>query len=106
MSKIEIGIRIKNIRESMHMSKEQLSKKLGITGQYLGMVERGNGSLSPERLELLCNISGKSADYILFGRDYNIPESMKKILSTYTDEQLDYGCRALEELALFLKYVD
>lgn len=106
MSKIEIGMRIKNIRESMNMSKEKLSKLLGITGQYLGMVEHGKGSLSPDKLEILCKLSGKSADYILFGKDYTLPESMKKILDNYTDDQLDYGCRALEELALFLKYVD
>lgn len=106
MSKLEIGMRIKGIREDMHMSKEKLAKLLGITGQYLGMIEHGKGSLSPDKLEILCKLSGKSADYILFGRDYAIPENMKKILDTYTAEQLDYGCRALGELALFLKYVD
>lgn len=106
MSKLEIGMRIKDIRESMNMSKESLAKFLGITGQYLGMIEHGNGSLSPDKLEILCRLSGKSADYILFGRDYSIPENIKKILDSYTVEQLDYGCRALEELALFLKYVD
>ncbi len=105
MSKIEIGARIKDLRESMGMSKESLSKILGVTGQYLGMVERGKGSLSPDKLNILCKLSGKSADYILFGRDCNLPDNIKTILETYTDDQLEYGCRALEELAMFLKYM-
>lgn len=106
MLKEEIGLRIKGIRENLSMSKECLAKLLGISGQYLGMVERGKGSLSAEKLKILCNISGKSADYILFGKDYTLPDNMKKILEKYTDKQLDYGCKALEELAFFLKYVD
>ena len=43
--KEEIGLRIKNIRESMNMSKEEFSKLLGISGQYLGIVERGGSYL-------------------------------------------------------------
>lgn len=39
--KKQIGLRIKNIRENMNMSKEEFSKLLGISGQYLGIVERG-----------------------------------------------------------------
>ena len=100
MLKSEIGLRIKEIRENLNMTKECLAKMLGISGQYLGMVERGKGSLSVEKLKILC------ADYILFGKDYTLPNNMKKILEKYTDKQLNYGCKALEELASFLKYVD
>ena len=49
--KEEIGLRIKNIRESMNMSKEEFSKLLGISGQYLGIVERGGSFLSIEKLK-------------------------------------------------------
>ncbi|MGN1328005.1 MAG: helix-turn-helix domain-containing protein [Clostridia bacterium] len=105
MSKKEIGIRIKHIRENMNMSKEELAKLLGISGQYLGTIERGKSCLSIDKLEKLCNLTHLSADFILFGKDYNIPETTRKLLSKYTDDQIITGCLTLEQLALFIKHI-
>lgn len=105
MLREEIGIRIKHIRESMNMSKEELAKLLGISGQYLGIIERGKSYLSVEKLEKLCNLTHLSADFILFGKDYNIPETTSKLLSEYTDDQIKSGCSALEQLAIFIKHI-
>ena len=41
MLKKEIGLRIKYIRETKANTKEKLAKMLGVSGQYLGMVEHG-----------------------------------------------------------------
>lgn len=101
--KAEIGKRIKNIRENMNMTKESFAKQLGISGQYLGMVERGKSYLSIEKLKILCDITNLSADYILFGKDNNIKNDTKEILSGFSDEQLEIGCDMLKKLALFIK---
>lgn len=101
--KAEIGKRIKNIRENMNMTKESFAKQLGISGQYLGMVERGKSYLSIEKLKILCDITNLSADYILFGKDNNIKNDTKEILSEFSDEQLEIGCDMLKKLALFIK---
>lgn len=105
MLKAEIGKRIKNIRESMNMSKEEFAKLLGISGQYLGVVERGKSYLSIEKLEKLCNLTNLSSDFILFGKNYNIPKETSKLLSEYTDEQIKSGCAALEQFAIFIKQI-
>lgn len=105
MLKEEIGIRIKHIREDMNMSKEDFAKLLGISGQYLGKVERGKSLLSVEKLEKLCNLTHLSSDFILFGKDYSIPEKTSKLLSKYTIEQIDAGCNTLEQFAIFLKTI-
>lgn len=101
--KAEIGKRIKNIRENMNMTKESFAKQLGISGQYLGMVERGKSYLSIEKLKILCDITNLSADYILFGKDNNIKNDTKEILSEFSDDQLEIGCDMLKKLALFIK---
>lgn len=101
--KSEIGKRIKNIRENMNMTKESFAKQLGISGQYLGMVERGKSYLSIEKLKILCDITNLSADYILFGKDNNIKNDTKEILSEFSDDQLEIGCDMLKKLALFIK---
>ena len=77
MSKEEIGLRIKRVRINMGLTKEKFAKILGLSGQYLGMVERGRGSLTYDKLEKLCKLSGLSADYILFGIDSSLTSDIK-----------------------------
>ena len=101
--KEEIGKRIKNIREEMNMSKESFAKLLGISGQYLGIVERGKSYLSIEKLKILCDITNLSADYILFGKDNNITNDTQKALSGFSDEQIKNACDTLKDLALLIK---
>lgn len=101
--KEEIGKRIKLIRENMKMTKESFAKLLGISGQYLGIIEHGKSCLSIEKLKVLCDLTHLSADYILFGKDDAIEDSTKKELEIFTDEQLQIGCDTLKSLALFIK---
>lgn len=65
--KKEIGLRIKKIREDMNLTKEEFSKKIGITSQFLCMIENGKNCLSIEKLKKLCDFTGYTSDYILFG---------------------------------------
>lgn len=103
MLKEEIGKRIRNIRFSMNLSKKDFAKLLGISGQYLGMIEKGQGSLSVEKLEILCNLSNLSADYILFGKDNLFSSELQNILSKYSSESIHSGFESLEKFALFMK---
>lgn len=100
--KKEIGERIKNIRESMNMTKEDFAKQIGISGQYLGLIEHGKNCLSVEKLKTLCDFTNLSADYILFGKDKNIINTTKNILSEFSEEQINAGCNMLKKLALFI----
>ena len=99
--KEEIGLRIKEIRESMNLTKEKLAKELGISGQYLGMIEKGKNYISIEQLKTLCELSNHSSDYILFG----IPEKNETqlLLKNFSAKQIEDGCKLLKELAIFIK---
>lgn len=101
--KVEIGNRIKSIREDMNLTKEALAKKLGISGQYLGLIEHGKNYISIEKLKILCDLTGLSADYILFGEDSNIMFETKTILKKFSKEEVVAGCKALKKLALLIK---
>lgn len=101
--KKEMGKRIENIRNSMGMTKEEFSKLLGISGQYLGIVERGKSCLSYEKLKALCEVSNLSSDYILFGKNLNIKKDTKNLLSEFSDTQIETACNTLQTLALFIK---
>lgn len=78
LNNIEIGERIRSIRENIPMSREKFSEMLDISKVFLGQIERGESSLS---LNTLCNIvkfTGASADFILFGNTSQ-NTSIKKI---------------------------
>lgn len=102
--KINRGLRIKNIRENeLHYSKARLARSLGISGQFLGLVEDGKGNLMYNSLKKLCEISGHSADYILFGLDDNIISKTKELLQSYSDFDIINALNIIRGVSLFIK---
>ena len=80
---IEIGERLRGIRENMHMTREQFSETIDITDSFLGQIERGERSLSVKTLKKVVKYTGVSADYLLFGNQSN-NETIKKINNILT----------------------
>ena len=102
--KVERGKRIKDIRENeLHMTKIQLGKEIGISGQFLGLIENGRGNLVYPSIKKLMNISGHSADYILFGLDDSIISNTQKILDKYQDKQIIESIKLIENISIFMK---
>ena len=66
---IDIGERLRGIREGMQMTREEFSEKIDITDSFLGQIERGERSLSVKTLKKVVKYTGVSADYLLFGKD-------------------------------------
>lgn len=99
----EIGERIRKIRNELKMTKGALARELGVTGQFLGVVESGRSTIGYDKLKKLCEISGYSADYILFGKNGNIVKDTKTKLEEYSDEQIESACEIIQKLAIFIK---
>lgn len=98
------GKRIKDIREKeLQMNKTQLGKAIGISGQFLGLVEEGKGNLVYKSVKKLKDLSGHSADYILFGLDDNIIKETKKILEKYSEKEVMKAIDIIRDIAIFIK---
>ena len=67
----DIGERLRSIRESMRMTREEFSEKIDITDSFLGQIERGERALSVKTLKKVVKYTGVSADYLLFGKNSN-----------------------------------
>ena len=80
---IDIGERLRGIREKMHMTREEFSEKIDITDSFLGQIERGERALSVKTLKKVVKYTGVSADYLLFGQDTN-NETIQKINNILT----------------------
>lgn len=100
----ERGERIRLIRENeLKMNKTEFGKLLGISGQFVGLVEAGKGNLVYKSVKKLKELSGHSADYILFGLDDTIIKETKKGLEKYSEEEIIRAINAIKEIAIFLK---
>lgn len=101
---IERGKRIKFIREQeLKMSKLKLAKEIGVSGQFLGLVEDGKGNLVYKSIKKLRDLSGHSADYILYGLDDTIIDETKNLLQKYTEKQITDSINIIKNIALFIE---
>ena len=101
---IERGKRIKNMRENeLHLNKSQLARLLGISSQFLGLVEEGKGNLVYRSIKNLKDISGHSSDYILYGLDDTLIKETNEILEKYDEKQIKEALKILKNIGLFIK---
>ena len=104
LEQIERGKRIKYIRENeLHMNKTQLAKEIGVSSQFLGLVEEGKGNLVYKSIKKLRDLSNHSADYILYGLDDTIINKTKEILNNYTEKEICKAIELLNEIAIFIR---
>ena len=100
----ERGQRIKYIREQeLDMSKTDLASKIGTSSQFLGLVEEGKGNLVYYSIKKLREVSGHSADYILYGFDDDSIKKSKQLLENYNDEEIVDALAIIQKLSLFIK---
>ena len=102
--KMEIGKRVENIRENtMHMTKCEFAKLIGMKNQYLGYVEFGEKGLTVEKVVEICNKTGISADYLLRGIDNPLKTQLEKILQKYKAEEIAKSFEVLNDLLFLIR---
>ena len=78
---LSLGARIKETRDSMGFSQEQLAIMLGVSRPTLTQIEADKRKLSPEELKKLSNIFDVSIDFLLSGKKdqkITIPSEQKE----------------------------
>lgn len=69
MSNIEIGKRIRKLREKHNYTREGLAEKLDISVKFLYEIETGKKGFSAETLCKLSKALSVSCDYIMYGEE-------------------------------------
>ena len=105
---IEVGERIRKIRENLNMTREKFSEKVDISDVFLGQIERGERSLSIKTLYKIVEFSDSSADYILFGNknDNVVYNKINKTLNRCSDNELNYIYNIIKCSYSFFKTFD
>lgn len=94
-----VGLRIREIRESMHLSREKFSEKCDISTSFLSDVERGKKSLTAKAIFKICAACNISADYIVLGHKKGFDKDIGiEVLNSFTVEQLEHIVNILLEI--------
>lgn len=89
---LEVGERIRKIRESLKMSRETFAEMIDISDVFLGQIERGERSLSLKTLCRIVSFTGTSTDFILFGTttENKTINKINRILHQSSDNMISY----------------
>lgn len=77
---MEIGERIKLIRQISKLNQKELGNILGISYVAVGNIENMKNNISIDNIIKICNYFDISADFLIFGKDEseNIAKLLKK----------------------------
>lgn len=102
---LEIGGRIREIREYSHYTREYLAEKANISVQFLADIETGRKSMTVKTLKSLSLALNVSSDYLLFGSpNPSCPHveasNLSLLMSNLTVEEQQY---AEEMIKIYIK---
>lgn len=97
---LTVGLRIREIRESMHMTREQFSELCGISDSFLAAVENGKKSITSKTIYKICSNANISADYIILGNHNDFEsDTAIELLKNMASEDREYAYRILIEFS-------
>ena len=86
----EIGLRIRQKRENLGLSREKLSEIVGLSPYYIGQIERGDRNMSLDTLIKISSSLNISVDFILKGYTHYMENLLvKEVIEDNYKEELD-----------------
>ena len=99
-----VGMRIRQTREILSLSREKFSEKCGISSSFLADIERGKKGLSSETLYKICTGANISPTYIILGTDTSSDASaVVELLNRLEPKYIDSAVGILKE---FIKAIN
>lgn len=97
MTRVEVGNRIKLLRESFNYTREELAEKAEISSKFLYEVEKGRKGLSAETLLKISRALSCSCDYILTGISYieEDEEQLAQLIQGFVGKDRGYAVKLL-----------
>lgn len=82
--------RIKSLRKKIGISQEVFAKKLGLTKNYISLVESGNRNLSEQSVRVLCREFNVNEEWLRTGTgEMFLPTNRKSDIAKLTKQLLD-----------------
>lgn len=96
------GLRLKQIRQELHLTQEQLAEILDLSPRYLAQIEAGTRNMSTATLYTICEKLPVSADYLFLGRKSaeNSDNIVIEMLKNLDEAYLPYAEEILKNFIL------
>ena len=95
---LAVGLRIREAREALKMTREHFAEKCGISASFLASVENGNKAPTTKTLYKICTAANISPNYILNGSGEGYAaDIMLEIFQTMNSDARDHAVRILKE---------
>lgn len=89
MSYIQVGKRIRELREVQNYTRDVFAEKIGISSKFLYEIETGKKGFSAKTLSKISKELSVSSDYLLFGEeDHRGSEKIVCVLETLNPKQV------------------
>jgi len=102
-----IGIRIRNQREFLGFTREQVAEMIDVTPKFCSDIELGVKGMSLKTLNLLSNTLRLSTDYILYGNfnkeEPDMERIIYKMLASCPSRKKKYAIEAMKNIFLAIK---
>ncbi|EOS80025.1 hypothetical protein C817_02134 [Dorea sp. 5-2] len=100
----DAGIRIRDLREKKHFTREQLAEKADISSKFLYEIEVGNRGFSAITLYKLAEALNTNTDYILYGKKKNsMDNEVMNVIGRFEKEQVKSLIEMMELIYQMLK---
>ncbi len=97
---LEVGLRIREIRETFQMTRAEFSEKCDLSESFLVAVESGKKGVTAKTLYKICTVMNVSADYFVRGRDNGFEtDSLLEIINSMDKRSKEGAMRILREYA-------
>lgn len=107
MDYINLGKRIREERLKLNLTQEKLAEDVSLSPAYIGQIERGERSLTLEKLVSIVNRLGVTVDYLLTDSFTSKDDNLNNILLQLIDGKNDNEkMLAINMIKLLFNYLD
>lgn len=102
--------RLKQLRESLGMTQDELAKKLNLTQSTIAYYESGRKMPTLENAIIISNLFDTSLDYLFGVSDCRTAENIKEsediyYSNTMLDDTINLSPESLKDLKIFIKFL-
>lgn len=97
---LTVGLRIREIRETYHMTQAEFSERCDLSESFLAAVEGGRKGVTSKTLYKICTAMNVSADYFIRGKDNGFEmDTLIEIVNSMDEYPREAAIRILREYA-------
>lgn len=95
---LAVGLRIRETREGLKMTREQFSEMCGISASFLASIESGAKAITSKTLYKICMAANISPDYLILGREEGYEaDIVLEMIRTLDSDSKGHAVRILKE---------